>query len=215
MTGPHVKPLKAIGQIAALTVAIFIKVFPLSGILFGLLVIFFLASLGGFNDFRTWFQGPKSWWNCVAMALLASLASMFISYCLLRLFRASPFGGPDYSRFSVVHGNGKLLLIWLLLIWTIVALGEEIIGRGFIIDRLLVVFERTFNPSFLAIAASAMIFGSVHFYQGIAGVVDNTCTGIIFGTLYLNQGRNLWSNFLSHGFIDSIVVLIFFFGAGL
>ena len=215
MTGPHVKPLKAIGQIAAVTVAIFIKVFPLSGILFGLLVIFFLASLGGFNDFRTWFQGPKSWWNCVAMALLASLASMFISYCLLRLFRASPFGGPDYSRFSVVHGNGKLLLIWLLLIWTIVALGEEIIGRGFIIDRLLVVFERTFNPSFLAIAASAMIFGSVHFYQGIAGVVDNTCTGIIFGTLYLNQGRNLWSNFLSHGFIDSIVVLIFFFGAGL
>ena len=105
------KPLKAIGQIAAVTVEIFIKVFPLSGILFGLLVIFFLASLGGFNDFRTWFQGPKSWWNCVAMALLASLASMFISYCLLRLFRASPFGGPDYSRFSVVHGNGKLLLI--------------------------------------------------------------------------------------------------------
>jgi membrane protease YdiL (CAAX protease family) len=215
VTAPQMKPLKAIGQIAAVTVAIFIKVFPLSGILFGLLVIFFLASLGDFNDFRTWFQGPKSWWNCVAMALLASLASMFISYCLLRLFRASPFGGPDYSRFSVVHGNGKLLLIWLLLIWTIVALGEEIIGRGFIINRLLVVFERTFNPSFLAIAVSAMIFGSVHFYQGIAGVVDNTCTGIIFGTLYLNQGRNLWSNFLSHGFIDSIVVLIFYFGAGI
>ena len=213
MTAPHLKSLKAIGQIAAVTVAIFIKVFPLSGILFGLLVIFFLTSFGGFNDFRTWFQGPKSWWNCVAMALSASLVSMFISYFLLRLFRASPFGGPDYSRFSVVHGNGKLLLVWLLLIWTIVAFGEEIIGRGFIINRLLVVFERTFNPPFLAIAVSAMIFGSVHFYQGIAGVVDNTCTGIIFGTLYLNPGRNLWSNFLSHGFIDSIVVLIFYFGA--
>ena len=129
------------------------------------------------------------------------------------VFRASPFGGPDYSRFSVVHGNGKLLFIWLLLIWTIVAFGEEIIGRGFIINRLLVAFKRTFNPSFLAIAVSAMIFGSVHFYQGIAGVVDNTCTGIIFGTLYLNQRRSLWSNFLSHGLIDSIVVLIFYFRA--
>src|SRR6516162_2715297 len=206
------KPLKATGQIAAVTVAIFIKVFPLSGILFGLLVIFFLTSFDGFNDFGTWFYSPKSSRNCVAMALLASLASMFISYCLLRLFRASPFGGPDYSRFSVVRSNGKLLLIWLLLIWTIVAFGEEIIGRGFIINRLLVVFERTFNPPFLAIAVSAMIFGSVHFYQGIAGVVDNTCTGIIFGVLYLNQGRNLWSNVLSHGFIDSIAVLIFYFG---
>jgi membrane protease YdiL (CAAX protease family) len=212
VTAPQLKPVRAIGQIAAVTVAIFIKVFPLSGILFGLLVIFFLASLGGFNEFRTWFQGPKSWWNCLAMALFASLVSMFISYFLLRLFRTSPFGGPDYSRFSAVHGNGKLLLHWLLLIWTIVAFGEEIIGRGFIINRLLVAFKRTFNPSFLAISVSAIIFGSVHFYQGIAGVVDNTCTGIIFGTLYLNQGRNLWSNFFSHGFIDSIVVLIFYFG---
>jgi membrane protease YdiL (CAAX protease family) len=147
------------------------------------------------------------------MALLASLVSMFISYLLLRMFRASPFGGPDYSRFSVLQGNGKLLVTWLLLIWTIVAFGEEIIGRGFIIDRLLVVFERTFSPPLLAIAVSAMIFGSVHLYQGIAGVVDNTCTGFIFGTLYLTQGRNLWSNCLSHGFIDSTVVLMFYLGA--
>jgi hypothetical protein len=113
------KQLKAIGEITAVTVATFIKVFPLSGILCGLLVIFLLTCFSGFGDFRAWFQGPKSWWNCVATALIASLVSMFISYFLLRLFRASPFGGPDYSRFSVVHGNGKLLLVWLLLIWTI------------------------------------------------------------------------------------------------
>ena len=207
------KPLKAIGQIAAVTIAIFVKVFPLSGILCGLLVIFFLTVFDRFNDFRRWFQAPRSWWSCAEMGLLASVVSIVISYLLLRLFRASPFGGPDYSRFLVVHGNTKLLLIWLLVIWTIVAFGEEIIGRGFIIDRLLIVFEHTFNPPFLAIAVSAMVFGSVHFYQGIAGVVDNTCTGIVFGMLYLNQGRNLWSNFLAHGFIDSIAVLLFYFGA--
>jgi len=205
--------LKAIGQVAAVVVAIFIKVFPLSGILFGLLVILFFAHLGSANDFRSWFRKPKLWWNCVAMALLASLVSILISYFLLRLFRASPFGGPDYSRFSVINANGKLLVIWLGLIWTIVAFGEEIIGRGFLIDRLLVAFEGTFNPFFLAIVLSAVIFGSVHFYQGVAGMVDNTCTGIIFGMLYVNQRGNLWSNVLSHGLIDSIVVVIFYFGA--
>lgn len=207
------KPHKAICQVAAVTVAIFIKVFPLSGILCGLLVILFFTSSRRFDDFRTWFRVPRSWWNCAVMSLLASLLSIVISYFLIRLFRASPFGGPDYSRFSVVRGNGKLLLVWLLPIWTIVAFGEEIIGRGFIINRLLVVLERTFNPSLLAIVLSAVIFGSVHFYQGIAGVVDNTCTGIIFGALYLNQGRNLWSNVLAHGFVDSVAILIFFFGA--
>jgi uncharacterized protein len=147
------------------------------------------------------------------MALLASVVSMLVSYFLLRLFRASPFGGPDYSRFSMVSGNGKLLVIWLLLIWTIVAFGEEIIGRGFLIDRLLVALEGTFNPALLAIVLSAVIFGSVHFYQGLAGIVDNACTGIIFGMLYLNQRRNIWSNVVSHGLIDSIVVVIFYFGA--
>jgi membrane protease YdiL (CAAX protease family) len=209
----YMRRLKAIGQVAAVVVATFVKVFPLSGILFGLLVILFFAYLSGANDFRSWFRRPKSWRNCVAMALLASFMSMLISYFLLKLFRASPFGGPDYSRFSIVSGNGRLLVIWLVLIWSIVAFGEEIIGRGFLIDELLVACEGTFNPFFLAVVFSAMIFGSVHFYQGVAGMVDNTCTGIIFGTLYLNQRRNLWSNVLSHALIDSIVVVMFYFGA--
>ena len=205
--------LKAIAQIAALVVAIFIKVFPLSGILFGLLVVIFFAFVGGPNDFRVWFQRPKSWWNCIAMTLLASLVSMLISYFLLMLFRASPFGGPDYSRFSTIRGNAKLLVVGFVVIWSIVAFGEEIIGRGFLIDRLLVALEGAFNPPLVAIVLSAMIFGSVHFYQGLAGIVDNTCTGIIFGTLYVNQRRKLWSNVFSHGLIDSIMILIFYFGA--
>ena len=147
------------------------------------------------------------------MALLASLISMCVSYSLLRLFRALPFGGPDYSRFSLLYGNSKLLVAWLLLIWTIVAFGEEIIGRGFLIDRLLVVFAGAHNPVLPAVILSAVIFGSVHLYQGVAGVVDNTCTGVVFAALYLTQRRNLWSNFLAHGFIDSIAVLLFYFGA--
>jgi len=210
---PNVNRLNALGQAAAVIIAIFIKVFPLSGILFGLLVVIFLAWFGGRNEFRTWFQIPTSWWKCVAMALLASLISMCFSYSLLRLFRALPFGGPDYSRFSLLYGNSKLLVAWLLLIWTIVAFGEEIIGRGFLIDRLLVVFGGTRNPALPAVILSAVIFGSVHLYQGVAGVVDNTCTGVVFAALYLTQRRNLWSNFLAHGFIDSIAVLLFYFGA--
>ena len=90
--------LKAIGQTAAVVVAIFIKVFPLSGILFGLVLVIFFVYLGGPNDFRTWFGRPKSWLNCLAMALLASLLSTLMSYFLFKLFRASPFGGrtiPD------------------------------------------------------------------------------------------------------------------------
>ena len=30
---------------------------------------------------------------------------------IARLFRALPFGGPDYSRFSLLYGNGKLLVV--------------------------------------------------------------------------------------------------------
>ena len=150
------KRLKAIGQIAAVVVATFIKVFPISGILFGLLVVIFFTSFGAPNEFRAWFRRPKSWWNCIAMTLLASLVSILTSYFLLMLFRASPFGGPDYSRFSTLSGNVKLLVVGFVLMWSIVAFGEEIIGRGSLIDRLLVAFEGAFNPVLLAIVLSAM-----------------------------------------------------------
>lgn len=50
-------------------------------------------------------------------------------------------------------------------------------------------------------------------YQGLAGIVDNTCTGIILATLYLSQRRKVWVQCYIPWLIDSIVLLIFCSGA--
>jgi hypothetical protein len=119
---------------------------------------------------------------------------------------------PRFSRFLAVKGNGKLLAVWLIAVWSVVAFGEEIIGRSFLIDRLSLVFEGMDNAPVIAVVLSSLIFGSVHFYQGVAGVVDNTITGLIFGAVYLSQNRTLWANIFSHGLIDTIALVAFYFG---
>jgi hypothetical protein len=138
---------------------------------------------------------------------------MTMTYLVITIFRASSFGGPDFSRFQIIKGNGKLLAIGFVTIWSLVAFGEEIIGRGFLIDRLSLAFEGIAHAPVIAVIVSSLIFGSVHSYQGVAGVVDNTVTGLILGAVYLQQNRNLWANIFSHGLIDSIALAAFYFGA--
>ena len=212
MAAKDLKRIKTIAQAAVVVAACYLKVFPFSGILFGLLAVILFSRFGGANHFAHWFQKPASWLRIFMICVLAGMVSMTISYLLIRLFRASSIGGPDFSRFLVVKGNGKLLVVWFIAIWSVVAFGEEIIGRGFLIDRLSLVFDGMDNAPVIAVVLSSLIFGSVHFYQGVAGVVDNTITGLIFGAVYLSQNRTLWANIFSHGLIDSIVLVAFYFG---
>lgn len=209
----HIKRISSLVQAGIVVAACFVKIFPLSGILFGLLAATLLSRLCGPNHFAEWFQRPTSWLGILMITVLAAIASMTITYLIITIFRASSFGGPDFSRFLIIKGNTKLLAIGLVTIWSLVAFGEEIIGRGFLIDRLSLAFEGIEHATAISVVVSALIFGSVHFYQGIAGVVDNTFTGLIFGAVYLKQKRHLWANIFSHGLIDTIFLFAFYFGA--
>jgi hypothetical protein len=208
-----VKRVRSISQAAIVAAACFVKIFPLSGILFGLLAVILLSRFSGPNNFADWFRRPTSWSRVLTISVLAAIGSMTMTYLVITIFRACSFGGPDFSRFQIIKGNGKLLAIGFITIWSVVAFGEEIIGRGFLIDRLSLAFEGIYHAPVIAVIVSSLIFGSVHFYQGVAGVVDNTITGLIFGAVYLKQDRNLWANVFSHGLIDSIFLFAFYFGA--
>jgi membrane protease YdiL (CAAX protease family) len=53
----------------------------------------------------------------------------------------------------------------------------------------------------LAFAASALIFGAVHFYQGWAGVIGTTLGGALFTGLYLATG-SIWVPVVLHSLIN-------------
>jgi membrane protease YdiL (CAAX protease family) len=56
------------------------------------------------------------------------------------------------------------------------------------------------NP-LLAFVIATILFGLVHFYQGVAGVLMTTLVGVVFACLYLWTG-SLWITMAAHAGLD-------------
>jgi membrane protease YdiL (CAAX protease family) len=199
-------------EVLLVVVAMFVKVFPLSGIVFGLIVAGVLSATRHPGFARQWFGKPISLGWCMGWVLVVVVLDLSISSGLIAAFSRTAQGAPDLSRFDDLKGNLPLLLLWLGAIWSIVAFGEEIISRGFVFECLREAFGQTRYTNAMALVVSAIIFGSVHYYQGVSGVVMNTTIGLLYGGLYLIQRRNLWANVLVHAIVDSVAMIAYYLG---
>lgn len=87
----------------------------------------------------------------------------------------------------------------VLMITVFVGLHEEILFRGFVLSRLSVLFGRPV----IAVFASGIVFGLLHFYQGPIGVAQTTAVGLVLaGVVVLT--RTLWPAILAHAAFDTI-----------
>jgi len=76
---------------------------------------------------------------------------------------------------------------------------EEILVVGYLLHRL---DQLGWAPA-RAIAASAVLRGSYHLYQGLGGFLGNAAMGVIFGALYRRWGR-VTPLIIAHALIDSV-----------
>jgi membrane protease YdiL (CAAX protease family) len=60
---------------------------------------------------------------------------------------------------------------------------------------------------------AAVLFGLAHAYQGIGGAIQAGTIGLILGILYLYQKKSIWTNVVVHGTVDTVAMLLLFFGA--
>lgn len=92
---------------------------------------------------------------------------------------------------------------WQLPVLILIALGnalaEEIIVVAYFITRLrqLGTSENT------ALAASALLRGGYHLYQGVGGGVGNLLMGVIFGR-YFQRTSRIWPLVIAHATIDVV-----------
>ena len=105
---------------------------------------------------------------------------------------------PDMSRYDAVRGNLAAAVSLALLLPLTAAIPEEILYRGFLIERLARVFAGTKGAPVLAVLAQALMFGSVHFQWGIGGIVVTAIMGAVWGFAFLLCGRNLWIVIIAH-----------------
>ena len=121
--------------------------------------------------------------------------------------------GADMSGYNYLQGNLPMLLISLAGVYVVSSFGEEVIYRGFLINRIA---ELGGNGKWAwrwAVGVSAVVFGLIHFSWGPIGMVETGFMGLALGISYLLVKRNLWVTILAHAVMDTILMLQMYFGA--
>ncbi len=159
------------------------------------------------------FARPRNWGMTLLFGVFAGVFieafELFISQPLLVRWTGKM---PDLSDVLVVQGNMKLMLIYILLTWTLAAFGEELVYRGYLMNRVAGLFHGTRAAWIVSLVVISIIFGCSHIDQGATGMLENIWDGLLLGALYLACGRNLTAAIVAHGVTDTVDVLLMYWG---
>lgn len=119
------------------------------------------------------------------------------------------FGQPGGAgSFDFLRGNFVAFAAFMILVvWGTAAIGEELIFRGFVFDRLDKLLGGTRASALAAAVLQAALFGLAHAYQGVPGIVMTGLIGLVMALVYLAGKRWLLPIILAHGLIDTIAIV--------
>lgn len=145
----------------------------------------------------------------VAAGLLIEGIELFVSQPLLIRLTGKQ---PDLSDFTSIHGHIKMLALGLLLTWTLAAFGEEMVWRGYLMNRVAGLGKFAPWAWGVSLFAVNVVFGFAHSNQGVTGIIDEGLMGVLLGVIYLKSGCNLLVPIVAHGVQDSVDVVLLYFG---
>jgi membrane protease YdiL (CAAX protease family) len=93
--------------------------------------------------------------------------------------------------------------VWILPFSLFVGIHEEVLFRGFFLSRMRAVSR----SSAVAIIVTSLIFGLLHFYQGLLGIFQTTMIGL-FLAIVVTYSRTLWPAIIAHAVFDATNLLI-------
>ena len=136
----------------------------------------------------------------------------------LELFATQPLlirvlnRAPDLHQLQPLVGNAKLLILGILLAWVLAAFGEEMVYRGYLLNRCSDLLGRSTTGWIVSAILVTLLFGFAHFPQGITGIIENVIDGAILAAVYFATGRNLVAPIIAHGIQDTVDVLLIYLG---
>jgi len=156
---------------------------------------------------------PANWRRVIVVGILGGIGmevmELFLTQPLLvKLFHKM----PNLSELDGLRGSWKLLLLGLALTWTLAAFGEEMVYRGYLMNRVAGLVR---NPKFawtISLIIVSFLFGLGHIDQGITGRVENMIDGALLGVIFLATGCNLWAAIIAHGLTDTIDLVLLYLG---
>jgi len=150
---------------------------------------------------------PASWPAVVGVAVGTQFA-MYVYMGLINpyvLDALKPWigSGVHLERFDALKGNSGLYFEILPMVWLSAGFTEEVLFRGFLFNRLLMILGRGPVPFIVAALVQAALFSIGHIYQGWPGVVQVAMISffLLFASRVLKS--NLWPAILMHGLVDT------------
>jgi len=156
---------------------------------------------------------PQNWQRAITIGILGGigieLMELFVTQPLLvRLFHKM----PDLSELDGLRSSWKMLLLGLALTWTLAAFGEEMVYRGYLMNRVAGLFRNPKVAWTISLIVVSFLFGLGHINQGITGQVENMIDGALLGVIFLATGCNLWAAIVAHGLTDTIDLVLLYMG---
>ena len=143
---------------------------------------------------------------------LGIILELFATYFTTPLL--SQFFGvqPNLSEFQMVKGNFLLLLFFLFISWALAAFGEEICYRGFLMNRVAILFGQNKLAWALSLIFSCVLFGWGHTEQGITGWIQEGLNGFFLGIIFFASGKNLAIPIVTHGVSNTLAFVLIYLG---
>lgn len=116
------------------------------------------------------------------------------------------------QSFDDIRGNITNLIIMLVTMWVIAAFGEELFFRGYVMNRLTIMFGNKQISCIIALIISSIIFGIAHGYQGISGMITTGIVGLFLGLSFYQYRNNLFVAILVHGIYDTYGLILIYSG---
>lgn len=146
---------------------------------------------------------PRTWWEPLLVVIAILAAVVFIVQFIQPVFRQLSTD-PNIEHLMVLQGNLPLFLISLVLVWISSALISNLVFKAFLINSLDILLGRNQWSPWVAMVLSSFIFGLMHAWQGLGGILTTATIGLVFGTAFLLNNRRLWAIIIAHGIIDTV-----------
>lgn len=140
-------------------------------------------------------------WGVAALVVVALIGGIFQNVFLLLGVDAIPDAYP-----ADLHGNPAKLLLALIAI-VAAAFGEELVFRGFLLDRIQRLLPAGRGGWQLAVFLGAVLYGLAHLPRGGQAVIVSGTAGLAYGAMYFGSGRSLWVVASAHGILECLAVL--------
>lgn len=148
---------------------------------------------------------PNKWWIPVLSAAGAFVSILFLAIFVRPIIEDYTLA-PNIDHLLIINQNLPVFILALLVVWITAAFLQELVFRSFFINALDILFGRNSSSPWIAVIISSTVFGLMHAWQGVGGIIMTTLIGFVLGITYLLNGRRIWSLVLVKGILDTITL---------